>query len=81
MRGPPANEIPCGQPGHWNVALLAGGPPTGKRQSDFPLATSNFIVKNFAGPLRAFGGFAILAASADGPGSRKERDSLVLLGG
>ena len=32
-------------------------------------------------PLRAVRGFAILAASADGPGSRKERDDLVLLVG
>jgi hypothetical protein len=32
-------------------------------------------------PLRAVRKFDILAASADGPGSRKERDDLVLLGG
>ena len=50
------------------AALLAGGQATG-------------IQKNSPTPLRAVYGFDIIAASADGPGSRKERDDLVLLGG
>ena len=39
------------------------------------------LKKNSATPLRAARRFAILAPSADGPGSRKERDDLVFLGG
>ena len=53
------------------AALLAGGPPTG----------SGPPKKISLTPLRAVRKFAILAASADGPGSRKERDGVVLLGG
>ena len=55
----------------------ASGTPT----PHHPLATNNFFEKFSPTPLRAARGFAILSPSADGPGSRKERDGLVLLGG
>ena len=46
----------------------------------------DFLEETFFGkfsvtPLRVLSKFAILAPSADEPGSRKERDDLVFLGG
>ena len=68
---PPSNGIPCGRPSNWDVAFpLRAAQPS----NNFQKFSSNT-------PLRVVRGFAILRASADGPGSRKERDDLVFLGG
>ena len=71
----------AGGPATGMVALLAGGPATFQWQSLWAAQPSNNFQKISFTPLRVVCGFGILAPSADGPGSRKERDDLVLLGG
>ena len=60
--------------------------PKARRFSPHPLPTphspqSHFFQKTSPIPLRLPGNFAILSPSADEPGSRKERELFVLLGG
>ena len=66
-------------PARRKMKSYSGGPPT---SSGTPTPSTPTLQKKISlPPLRGVRGFDILEASADGPGSRKERDDLVLLGG